>query len=232
MTFPELFEGFTVAVLPHGVSEATQMRFQAVARYASARAGDTPFTDNDRDQIVYVAAGSTKLVAHASHGREQVVAFHFAGDLVSVPARAAHAYTLCALADCQLVYFRADEFLRVARLEARLVEEVLGRSMRALSRCREKAISLGRKSAQERLAGFLVTMAERIGSAQEGSWILDLPMSRRDIADSLGLTIETISRQLGELREAGLIETEGRSRVKLLDLPALSGRAGHIPLAA
>ena len=57
-------------------------------------------------------------------------------------------------------------------------------------------------------------------------------MSRRDIADSLGLTIETISRQLGELREAGLIETTGRSVIHLLDMHALDLRAGHLPAAA
>ncbi len=229
MTFPDIFDRFSLAVLPIGISDSTHLRFQSVARYASARAGDAPFTGNDTDQIFFVASGSTKLVAHASHGREQVVAFHFAGDLVSVPARGAHAYTLCALEDCELIYFPADEFFKLARFETGMVDEVLDRALSALARCREKTIALGRKNAQERLAGFLVTMAERIGSDEDGGRMLDLPMSRRDIADSLGLTIETVSRQLGELRDAGLIETMGRSKVLLLDLPGLGARAGHLP---
>jgi CRP/FNR family transcriptional regulator len=228
MTFPDLFERFSTAILPLECSDSTHLRFQAVARFASAKAGDAPFTDNDRDQIIFIAAGSTKLVAHASLGREQVVAFHFAGDLVSVPAQGAHAYTLCALEDCELIYFPAAQFFKLARFEPGMADEVLARAMRALARCREKTIALGRKNAQERLAGFLSAMADRIGVTEEGTCTLDLPMSRRDIADSLGLTIETVSRQFGELREAGLLETSGRSKVRLLDLSAMSARAGHL----
>ena len=228
MTFPDLFERFSSAILPLGSSDATHLRFQSVARFASARAGDAPFTVTDQDQIVFVANGSTKLVAICSQGREQVVAFHFAGDLVSVPARKAHAYTLCALEDCELIFFPSDEFFKLARHEAGMIDEALERTMLALSRSREKAISLGRKSAQERLASFLITMAERIGKNEPDACVMELPMSRRDIADSLGLTIETVSRQLSELREAGLIETSGRSRMSLLDLDRLNARAGHL----
>lgn len=227
-TFPDLFDRFSASILPLGSSDSTHLRFQAVARYASARAGDAPFMGNGKDQIIFVAAGSTKLVAHASHGREQVVAFHFAGDLVLVPARAAHAYSLCALEDCELIYFPADEFIKLARHEAGMTDAVLERAMRALARCREKAVSLGRKNAQERLASFLVTMADRIGTVSGECCELDLPMSRRDIADSLGLTIETVSRQMGELREAGFVETSGRSRVCLHNMQALRACAGHL----
>ena len=151
-----------------------------------------------------------------------------AGDLVSVPARKAHAYTLCALDDCELIFFPSDEFFKLARHEAGMIDEALERTMLALSRSREKAISLGRKSAQERLASFLITMAERIGKNEADACVMELPMSRRDIADSLGLTIETVSRQLSELRDAGLIETSGRSQMRLLDTDRLNARAGHL----
>lgn len=232
VTAPDSFERFTVGLFPQGVSGAVLLRFEALARYASVRAGDAPFSESETDQIVFVASGSTKLVAHASRGREQVVAFHFAGDLVSVPARAAHSYSLSALEDCELFFFPSEEFLRLARLESGVVEAMLIRSMQALARCREKTIALGRKSAQERLASFLITMAERTGSREKQGWLLNLTMSRRDIADSLGLTIETVSRQFGELRDAGLLKTMGRSNVMLLDLPGLGARAGHLPEAA
>lgn len=228
MTFPDLFERFSAEILPLGSADATHLRFQAIARYASARSGDAPFTVNDQDQIVFIAKGSCKLVAEASHGREQVVAFHFAGDLVSVPARGAHAYTLYALDDCELIFFRADEFFKLARYETGMIDKALERAMLALARSREKAISLGRKSAQERLASFFLNMAERIGSKHEEGWVMHLPMSRGDIADSLGLTIETVSRQLSELRDAGLLKTQGRSKVQLLDIQGLASRAGHL----
>jgi len=228
MTFPDLFERFANTILPLNTSDATHLRFQSIARYASARAGDAPFKGNGHDQIVFVASGSTKLVAHASQGREQVVAFHFADDLVSVPASAAHAYSLCALEDCELIYFPAEEFLQLAQQESGMVMEVLEHALSALARCREKTIALGRKTAQERIASFLVSMAERSGSNASGEVELTLPMSRRDISDSLGLTIETVSRQLTELRGEGLLETPSRSCMRVLDMSALEAKAGHM----
>ena len=230
------FDRFATAVLPPNLPDALRRRFQALARSTTAAAGEAAIADDDVAQMVFLASGATKLVAHASQGREQVVAFHFSGDLVSVPAREAHAYMLCALVPSEFVTFPLDAFLSLARGEAAVMDAVLGRAMTALARSREKAITLGRKTAQERVASFLVVMAERTGkrggSPHDSACILDLPMSRRDIADSLGLTIETISRQLGELRDVGLIETSGRSIVRLLDLPGLDERAGHLPAAA
>jgi CRP-like cAMP-binding protein len=231
-TFPELFELFAQAILAQDMTDAAYLQLQAMGRYARATAGEAVLADGDQNQIVFVARGATKLVAHASGGREQVVAFHFEGDLVSVPARGAHSYTLCALQDCELIAFAAAEFLGLARSEPGLLNEVLERVLASLARSREKSIALGRKTAQERVASFLVSMAGRIGMPQEGGCLLHLPMSRRDMADSLGLTIETISRQLTELREAGLIETSGRSVVHLCDNASLQARAGHLSSAA
>ncbi|OBX18680.1 hypothetical protein A9995_11590 [Erythrobacter sp. QSSC1-22B] len=231
-TFPELFELFVQAVLPQSLADAAYLQLQAMGRYASAVAGGVILEDGDQHQVVFVAQGATKLVAHASGGREQVVAFHFEGDLISVSSRGAHSYTLCALQDCELVAFPAEDFLGLARSEPGLLNEVLDRVLTSLSRSREKLITLGRKTAQERVAGFLVTMAERIGTPREGGCLLHLPMSRRDMADSLGLTIETISRQLTELREAGLIATSGRSDVHICDIAALEARAGQLAAAA
>jgi len=102
----------------------------------------------------------------------------------------------------------------------------------SLRRCREKTIALGRKTAGERIAVFLVGMAERIGVEQDGRLVLELPMSRRDISDSLGLTIETVSRQLSKLRDDGVIETVGRSGVILNTLESLRDRAGFLREAA
>lgn len=230
-TFPELFELFAQAILPQNLADVAYLRLQAMGRYASAIAGETILEDGEQDQIVFVVQGVTKLVAHALGGREQVVAFHFEGDLIAFSARGAHSYTLCALRDCELIAFPATEFLVLARSESGLLNEVLERVLTSLRRSREKSITLGRKTAQERVAGFLVGMAERIGARKEVGCLLRLPMSRRDMADSLGLTIETVSRQLTELRKAGLIETSGRSDVQLCDVAALQARAGHLAAA-
>lgn len=193
----------------------------------SVLGGRSITTDPAKDAFVFLASGATKLIAKASKGREQIVAFHFAGDLVSVPRGSRHTYNLAALIDCEALAMPADDLLAIARRDAGLLEMLLRNSLNALHRCRDKAVGLGRKNAQERLADFLVSMAERIGAAEGGASLIDLPMSRRDIADSLGLTIETISRQFGELRELGIVETAGRSRVSLPDVAALSTLAGY-----
>jgi len=98
--------------------------------------------------------------------------------------------------------------------------------LQALHRSRTRMMQMGHKSAQQRIADFLVSMAERLAGCTSGACAFALPMSRRDIGDSLGLTIETVSRQLTELREAGLVETEGRSKVSLSDVAALARLAG------
>ena len=87
---------------------------------------------------------------------------------------------------------------------------------------------IGHKTATERMAGFLVMMAARIGVPQGDAILLDLPMSRRDIGDSLGLTIETISRQFSLLRQERQIATQGRCKMLLLDFKGLQERAGHL----
>lgn len=180
-----------------------------------------------KETVAFICEGATKLIATASRQREQIVAFHFRGDLVSIPQSGEHAYSMKALRDSSVLLFAAEAFLKIARGDLGLLETTLIRTQTALYRCRDKAVGLGRKSASERMASFLMIMAERIGTREGGGCLLDLPMSRRDIGDSLGLTIETVSRQIGELRELGLAETDGRSRIFLPDLKTLSIYTGH-----
>ncbi len=221
----DLGRRFADNILPKAGDKDSLEQFLGVARTVRAVRNERIRLDDEWSKFVFVGEGATKLVAHASSGREQIVAFHFQDDLVSIPARGSHAYCLCALEDCEMLVFRADRFMTLAAGQPGILDEICKRSLVALWRCREKAIQLGRKTAQERMASFLLQVAERSGSGGESSCELHLPMSRRDIADSLGLTIETVSRQLGELKTEGLIETYGRSIVKLHDLHALKARA-------
>lgn len=224
----EPFERFAAAVLSPDIAEPTLRQMRSLARILTCGTGESARIDESRDQVVFVDSGATKLVAYASAGREQVVAFHFAGDIVCIPARASHHYALAALEPVTLVAFPAPSFLALAREDARIMSVLFDRTMIALHRCREKTISLGRKSASERIAAFLSTMAGRIGSGPPELREVYLPMSRRDIADSLGLTIETVSRQFSELKAAELIETSGRSVLRIRDMAELEARAGHL----
>lgn len=202
-------------------------RLKAMATQAALPKGQSAPSDRTTDQVVFLASGATKLSAHASLEREQIVAFHFGGDITAIPSDSIYAYELTALVDSELLLFPAREFFDLAASDASISRSLLGRLTAALYRSRDKAVALGQKSASERLAGFLLGMSERVGKPHRGGCLLDLPMSRRDIGDSLGLTIETVSRQISHLREAGLVETQGRSHVRLLDLEALMAMAGH-----
>ncbi len=211
----------------HPLSDASVLQFEAAGRILEVEP-DTPVRlDDSCDQLVFLAQGATKLVALASEGREQVIAFHFAGDVVCVPSRTAHAYHLFALDRSLLLAFSYDKVIELAGDNAAILKDILRATRLALDRCREKSIALGRKTAPERIASFLVGMADRIGQPDGKSIAVRLPMSRRDIADSLGVTIETVSRQLTLLRRAEIIETSGRSLVRILDLPALREGAGY-----
>lgn len=232
ITCAAAFGQFASRVLPEHSGDAALLRYQHLGRLTPlARDASLDFGENGQ-QIVYLARGSTKLVAHASEARDQIVAFHFAGDLFTVPEPDNYSYSVSALRDAELLTFASTDFLAQATSEPGVLRHLLEITTLSLRRCREKTIALGRKTAGERLAVFLLGMAERIGVEQEGVLLLDLPMSRRDISESLGLTIETVSRQLTRLRDEGVVETSGRSRVILRQPDRLRDCAGFMREAA
>ena len=233
--------------LPAGTGYApTADRLCAIGACLHLAKGEQLAPDPHRDRLVYLAAGSAKLVAQsgassrwhkadpdvtATPSTNQVLAFHFAGDMISVlrqsPTNSWADFRLVGLRDCDLVIFPADDFLDAAQSDPAVLRSVLTRSLQALHRSRTRMMQIGHKSAQQRIADFLVSMAERLADCTAGACAFSLPMSRRDIGESLGLTIETVSRQLTELRDAGLVATEGRSKILLADIAALARLAGR-----
>ncbi len=196
--------------------------------------GEALAPDRFEDRLVHLASGAAKLVAQPSPGSPvtQVLAFHFPGDMISVLRQTDGDFRLVALIETDLVVFPAERFLDIAQSNPAVLRSVLARSLQALHRSRTRMMQMGHKSAQQRIADFLISMAERLADCTSGACAFSLPMSRRDIGDSLGLTIETVSRQLTELRESGLVETEGRSKVCLSDVGALARLAGRQSPAA
>lgn len=179
------------------------------------------FQVSDNRLMVFVAEGAAKLAAHVGPDREQVVAFAFAGEILHLSPASPTPYELHALTDCRLVAFPVDQLVQALAVNTQVADALFAKTLSALDRARERTVLIGRKNAQERTASFLLDMGERIGTPKDGTIFLTLPISRREIADSLGLTIETISRQLTELRESGAIQTRGRSGIELLDLKQL-----------
>ena len=230
---PDSMTAFAAA-LPDGPGTAAiAQRLCAIGASLHLAKGEALAPDLREDRLVHLASGAAKLVVQPLPGSPatQVLAFHFPGDMISVLRQSAEEawgdFRLMALVETELVVFPAERFLDIAQSNPAVLRSVLARSLQALHRSRTRMMQMGHKSAQQRLADFLVSMAERLADCTSGACAFSLPMSRRDIGDSLGLTIETVSRQLTELRESGLVETEGRSKICLSDVAALARLAGR-----
>ena len=238
---PELasMETFRESLIRESGSKATAERLCAVGRFSSLSRGSMLWQNPDSDRLVFIASGAVKLIGNRSGSElgtsaksqcgSQILAFHFVGEIVPLVNQSERDVRLAALCDTDLVVFWTDQFLDVAQGDPPVIRAVLARSLEALQRSRARMMQLGHKSARQRVADFLVTLAQRIGCMDGAACDITLPMSRRDIADSLGLTLETVSRQFADFRTEGLIVTSGRSEVRLPDLAALAREAGQRP---
>ncbi|WP_265569450.1 Crp/Fnr family transcriptional regulator [Sphingomicrobium nitratireducens] len=179
--------------------------------------GVVTWAGDDNALCANIVTGALKVQAATAEGREQTVGLLFAGDFVGNPFTETSALTTEALTETDLCIFSRVAFERVLDKRPRLERALLERTMRSLEEARQRQLTLGRKSAKGKIAGFLLDIAE----AQGGSEI-ELPIARGEMADYLGLTIETVSRQMTEMREEGLIDApRGSRRVTLLDRETL-----------
>ncbi len=169
------------------------LRANSVTTY---NAGAEIYAPGDKAGTFYhVEFGAVRIYRLLSDGRRQVIAFHLAGETFGFEADRIHSFFAEAIAPTGL---RAIN--RSANDQA--LPELLSLALRGMLRAQEHIMMIGRQTAVERIAGFLVDMAERQGGLEH----FDIPMTRLDIADYLGLTIETVSRVFAKLRAAGLIK--------------------------
>jgi len=127
-----------------------------------------------------------------------------------------HTFSAEAITDCKIIVFKRGTVMALAARDNDVARQMWELTARELARVQEHSLVLI-KSAEERVAGFLLEMAERVPSGGA----VDLPMSRQDIADYLGLTIETVSRTLKHLENAAAIEVPKRRRILLRDRSVL-----------
>jgi CRP/FNR family transcriptional regulator len=175
-------------------------------------------------------SGVLKLVASTADGREQIVGLLYPADFVGQPYAERADFTITALTDVELCVFPRLAFERVLEDHVRMERLLLQRTLQALGDARGRMLTLARKSAEEKIAGFLVDMAARAGAtgcraSAGGPMTFDLPLTRGQIADVLGLTIETVSRQMTRLKAAGVIGLPGGRSVTISDPGALESRA-------
>jgi CRP/FNR family transcriptional regulator len=177
-------------------------------------------------RVFMVTHGSLKLYTLLADGRRQITGFMFAGDFLGVSVDEEYAFTVEALEPTELWWFSRDTFDRFVSNHPHVEHELYRLAANELAAAQQQMVLLGRKSAAERLASFFLVLlerAERASGAPESSF--DLPMSRLDIADYLGLTKETVSRMLAELRNRRLIRLKTQDHVEVLDRIGLRGMA-------
>ena len=168
------------------------------------------------DHVYKVVRGAVRGFRVLSDGRRQICDFYLPGDVFGIERGAEHRITAEALTDTVLVVARRSAFTHDS--DGVTARSLWRLAMTELRRSQDHALTLGRRSAGERVAGFLVDMAERIGDGAN----VELPMSRQDIADYLGLTIETVSRTLTQLQVSGLIKLAGCRSIQLRKPRALA----------
>ena len=170
-----------------------------------------------------VVSGALKVTASTPNGREQIVGLLLAGEFVGQLFAEEASLTVTTLTETNLCSFPRAGFERELDAHSRMERMLLERTMASLHEAREHMLSLGRRNAQERVAGFVVQLAQHVRTEHAGGRIdVSIPMSRGEMADFLGLTIETVSRQLTRLKAAGLITfAKGERDCTVLDLPHL-----------
>jgi CRP-like cAMP-binding protein len=176
------------------------------------------FAQGDAATYCYrVVAGTVRLCKLLADGRRHIAAFCLAGDLFAFEAVGEHFQSAEAVDEVIVIRFPRAAVERLAEQQPSVARQLRTRAFAGLAAAHEQMLLLGRMTAGERVASFLLDLAERLDRRKA----LDLPMSRYDIADYLGLTIETVSRVLSGLKRAGAIAMPSVHRIELLDRSAL-----------
>ena len=176
------------------------------------------YAEGETAGYVYkVLSGVVRVSKLLPDGRRQISAFHMPGEMFGFEADELHHASAEAVVPTKVVAYKWEGVLGTEKQSASFVRELLSLTVLGLRHTQDHLLLLGRKNALERLAEFLLEMSARMG----GSAVLELAMPRHDIADYLGLTLETVSRMFAELKEMGAIKLESARRVHLLDKAAL-----------
>lgn len=180
-------------------------------------AKDTLFWEDDpADYVFKVLRGTICLSKLLPDGRRQVARFCHAGDLVGLTAIEDYPYTAVALTDATTIRIRKRDLDEEFDANPKARESVLAAVQEELSAAQHQLMVLGRKNAVERVASFLISMSEQAMREGEDGSVVELPMTRVDIADYLGLTHETVCRALSGLKKSGIVGIADPHRIELL----------------
>ena len=175
-----------------------------------------------------VLSGVVKLTKTLSDGRQQIVGLQFAPDFLGRPFKSESDVRAEAATGVSLCSFPKATVERMMKEAPALEQRLLRQTLKELDEAREWMVTLGRKTAAEKVANFLLLIARNIDPAapSDRKVKFNLPLIRADIADFLGLTIETVSRQLTKLRAEGIIQIENNRTITVDNIARLIARSG------
>lgn len=175
--------------------------------------GTEIYGEKEPAEYVYqVKTGAVRSYKLLSDGRRQIGAFHLAGDIFGLENGGDHRFTAEAIVNTTVRLIKRRSLELVAESDAMVARNLLTMTTTNLQHAEDHMLLLGRKTSLERVAAFLVEMDKRLTAAG----VMALPMSRRDIADYLGLTLETVSRALSRLHELGILGFIGTNQRQIV----------------
>lgn len=186
--------------------------------------GSGIFAEGDSsDAFFKVLSGVVRVCKFLPDGRRQIEAFHVADEIFGLELDATRQLSAEAVSDCTVTCYRRRHVDMLAEKDGAVTRQLLRFAMENLTHAREHCLLLGRRGAAEKLATFLLEWADR--STEPA--VVHLAMTRQDIADYLGLTIETVSRTFSQFERDGLIRLVGTREVHLTEMEALEDVAGR-----
>ncbi len=201
-------------------------KLNGIVTHLRLEAEASAFYEGDPAEFIFnVTAGCVRLSKMMADGRRQITGFLFPGDFFGLAFDRSYTYSAEAVSNVQLCRFPRAKLEALLREFPKLEHRLLSMAANELVTAQDHMLMLGRKTAAERVASFLVSLARRAGRAGRRESPIELPMNRTDIADHLGLTIETVSRTFTQLRKAKLIDLGDAKHVTVLDRPKLDGIA-------
>ena len=184
----------------------------------------TIFNDGDDAAYTYkIVSGTVRLCKHTSNGRRQIADFLLAGDYFGFLQLGTYSFTAEAVSDVVVIAYPQRQIEQLSNAMPSMSQRLLTLLSQRLLGMQDHLVMLGRQAAKERVASFLLLLAER-SDAEEGE-AFETPMSRQDIADYLGLTIETVCRALSDLKRARLIAIPNVHQIVIHDRDALVSAA-------
>jgi CRP-like cAMP-binding protein len=223
---PSRFSSNPVSAVLARSPDGDAAALQRVAVKVRFRRNETVFSDGDPAHHAYkMISGVVRLCKHMPDGRRQIAGFRLPGEFFGLMESGEYRYTAEAVSDIVLSSYPQHQLATLADERPALRRQFVGAVVRHIEEMEEQIVLLGRQTAKERVAAFLVALSKRTGSEDDD--IIDVPMSRHDMADFLGLTIETVCRALSDLKRSGDIEAITLHQFRLRGLIALRELAAN-----